>query len=73
MAYPEVVSKGGYKSRKCKWLVKVGVSNGVTPHDQKKIMAGGVPGNQKTPLDTPLDSRLCTMGCETQESIMFNR
>ena len=31
------VSRGGlrgvYKSRKCKWLVKVGVSNGVTSHD----------------------------------------
>ena len=56
MAYPEVVSGGVSKSRKCKWLVKVGVSKGVTPC-LRKIMAlggGGFPGNQKTHLDTPL-------------------
>ena len=30
VAYPEVVSGGVSKSRKCKWLVKVGASKGVT-------------------------------------------
>ena len=33
VAYPELVSRGVSKSRKCKWLVKVGASNGVTPPD----------------------------------------
>ena len=31
VAYPELVSKGVSKSRKCKLLVRVGGSNGVTP------------------------------------------
>ena len=32
VAYPELVSRGVSKSRKCKWLlVKVGASKGVTP------------------------------------------
>ena len=31
VAYPELVSKGVSKSRKCKFLVRVGGSNGVTP------------------------------------------
>ena len=51
MAYPELVSRGVSKSRKCKWLVKVGASNGVTSLI-KKIMAGGggVSGQpEKTP------------------------
>ena len=36
-AYPELVSRGVSKTRKCKWQVKVGASNGVTPLI-KKIM-----------------------------------
>ena len=44
MAYPELVSMGVSKSRKCKWLVKVGASNGVTPLI-KQIMAGGGGGS----------------------------
>ena len=35
-----VCLRGVSKSRKFKWLVKVGASKGVTP-DLKKIMAGG--------------------------------
>ena len=31
VAYPELVSRGVSKSRKCKWLEKVGASNGVAP------------------------------------------
>ena len=56
MAYPELVSGGGgFPSHKFKWLVKVGANKGVIRVDLKKIMAGGgFPGNQKTPLDTPL-------------------
>ena len=50
--------KGVSKSRKCrpKWPVKVGSSNGVTPLNKTNLgrRGGGVPGNQKTPLDTPL-------------------
>ena len=49
---------GGSKSHKCKGLVKVGASNfrkGVKMVDYKKNHGrGGGPGNQKTPLDTPL-------------------
>ena len=55
MAYPELVSRGVSKSRKCKWLVRVGASNGVTHLNLKNHGRGGeFPGNQKTPLDTPL-------------------
>ena len=58
MAYPELVSREVSKSRKFKWLVKVGACKDVNPLIKKKIMAGGggggFPGNQKTPLDTPL-------------------
>ena len=47
--------RGGVpKSRKCKWLVKVGAGKG----DLKKSWPGGFSGNQKTPLDTPLQSTL---------------
>ena len=41
MAYPELVSRGVSKSRKCKWLVKVGASNGVTPMNKKMMVRGG--------------------------------
>ena len=54
VAYPELVSGRVSKSRKFKGLVKVGASKGVIRVDLKKIMAGGIPGNQKIPLDTPL-------------------
>ena len=52
--------RGVSKSHKCKGLVKVGASKGVMRVDLNKIMAGGggVPGNHKTPLDTPLPSLL---------------
>ena len=58
VAYPELVSGGVSKSHKFKGLVNVGASKGVIRVDLKKIMAGGggFPGNQKTPLDTPLES-----------------
>ena len=41
VAYPEVVSGGGSKSRKFKWLVKVGVSKGVTPCLKNHGLGGG--------------------------------
>ena len=56
MAYPELVSRGVSKSRKFKWLVKVGACKDVNPVIKKKSWPGGFPGNQKTPLDTPLSS-----------------
>ena len=46
--------KGGSKSRKFKWLVKVGACKDVNPQIKKIMAGGGFPGNQKTPLDTPL-------------------
>ena len=48
VAYPELVSRGVSKTRKFKWLVKVGASIYQTP-DLKKILAGGVSGQPKTP------------------------
>ena len=56
VAYPELVSRGVSKSRKCKWLVKVGACKDVNPLIKKNHGrgGGGFPGNQKTPLDTPL-------------------
>ena len=55
VAYPELVSRGVSERRKCKWLVRVGASITVSPPDLKKNHSrGGFPGNQKTPLDTPL-------------------
>ena len=56
---PSGVSRVGLKGvserRKCKWPVIVGASNGVTPLIKTNHgRGGGVPGNQKTPLDTPL-------------------
>ena len=57
MAYPELVSRGVSKSRKYKWLVKVGACKDVNPLFKKKSWPGeGFPGNQKTPLDTPLST-----------------
>ena len=55
VAYPELVS-GGFPSHKFKWLAKVGASKCVIRVDLKKKSwpGGGFPGNQKTPLDTPL-------------------
>ena len=41
--------KGVSKSRICKWLMKVGASNGVTPLIKKNHGRGGFPGNQKPP------------------------
>ena len=55
MAYPELVSGGGFPSHTFKWLVKVGANKGVIRVDSKKIMAGGwVSGQPENPLDTPL-------------------
>ena len=45
--------RGGSKSRKCKWLVKVDASNGATP-DYKKSMARGGFRATRNPLDTRL-------------------
>ena len=54
VAYPELVSRGVSKSRKFNWLVKIGACKDVNPLIKKKSWPGGFPGNQKTPLDTPL-------------------
>ena len=43
------------KSHKFKWLVKVGASKGVIRVYLNKSWPGGFPGNQKPPLDTPLN------------------
>ena len=49
MAYPDLVSEVS-KSRKFKWLVKVGASKGVTTMIFFLNPGGGeVPGNQKKP------------------------
>ena len=56
VAYPELVSRGVSKTRKFKWLVKVGVYQ--TP-DFKKILAGwGGFWKTKKNLDTPLRYRM---------------
>ena len=53
VAYPELVSGGGSKSRKFKWLVKVGAKGCHRP--DKKIMAGGGgSGQPENPLESPL-------------------
>ena len=48
VAFPELVSRGVSKSRKFKWLVKVGACKDVNPLI-KKIMAGGVSGQPENP------------------------
>ena len=51
--------KGGFQKSQIKRLVKIGASKGVTPLITKKYHGrggGGFPGNQKTTLDTPLQS-----------------
>ena len=55
--------RGVSKSHKCNGLVKVGASKGVIRVDLKNTWpGGGVPGNQKTPLDTPLGYLNLTLG-----------
>ena len=51
VAYPALVSRGVSERRKCKWLVRVGASNGVTPHRFKKNhgRGGGVSGQPENP------------------------
>ena len=52
MAYPELVSGLSLsKTRKCKWLMKVGASIVSTPWFKLKYWPGegGFPGNQKNP------------------------
>ena len=67
VAYPELVSRGVSERRKCKWLVRVVASNGVTLLI-KKIMVGGggVSGQPENPLDTPLRYDNCAMCCGLQ-------
>ena len=50
MAYPELVSRGVSKSRKFKWLVKVGACKDVNPLILKKSWPGGVSGQPENPL-----------------------
>ena len=50
MAYPELVSREVSERLKCKSLVRVSVSNGVTPiADLKKPWPGGVSGQPENP------------------------
>ena len=60
VAYPELVSRGVSKSRKFKWLVKVGACKDVNPLIKKNMAGGGVSGQPETPLDTPLGKRIRT-------------
>ena len=59
VAYPELVSRGVSKSRKFKWLVKVGACKDVNPLI-KKTWPGGVSGQPENPpgyateVSTPL-------------------
>ena len=75
VAYPGLVSRGVSKNLKCKWLVKVDASNSVTPLNKKNHgRGGGFPGNQKTPLDTPLRlPEVITMVAWTNHSCAFAR
>ena len=45
----ELVSRGVSERRKCKGLVKVGASNGVTPLIKKKLWPGGGSGQPENP------------------------
>ena len=61
VVYPELVSAGVSKTRKFKWLVKVGASIVLTPPDLYNNLGrgggeGGFPGNQKKNLDMPRSS-----------------
>ena len=47
-------SPGVSKSRKFKWLMKVGATNGATPLIYKIMAGGGVSGQPENPPDTPL-------------------
>ena len=50
MAYPKLVLRGVSKTRKFKWLVKVGASIYQTPDFKKNLGWGeGFPGNKKNP------------------------
>ena len=50
VAYPELVSRGVSKSRKFKWLVKVGACKDVNPLIKKKSWpGGGVSGQPENP------------------------
>ena len=46
--------RGGSKSRKLKWLVKVDANNGVSHLIIKNHSGGGVSGQPENHLDTPL-------------------
>ena len=63
VAYAELVSGGGgggggSKTRKFKWLVKVGASIVTTPWFKNIYIGRGVSGQPKTHLDTPLDGHV---------------
>ena len=49
VAYPELVSRGVSKSRKFKWLVKVGACKDVNPLIKKNHGRGGVSGQPENP------------------------
>ena len=72
VAYPELVSRGVSKSRKFKWLVKVGACKDVNPPIKKNHGRGGFPGNQKTPLDTPLPICKTWMDHIMYESVIYS-
>ena len=49
VAYPELVSRGVSERRKCKWLVRIDASNGVTPLIKKILAGGGFRATRKLP------------------------
>ena len=53
VAYPELVSRGVSKSRKFKWLVKVGACKDVNPLIKKKSWPGGGGGVSGQPENPP--------------------
>ena len=60
MAYPELVSRGVSKTRKFKWLVKVGASIYQTPDLKKNLgWGGGFRATKKKPGYATAPARDC--------------
>ena len=57
VAYPELVSRVVSKSRKFKWLVKVGACKDVNPLIKKIMAGGGVSGQPENPPGYATDHR----------------
>ena len=68
VAYPELVSRGVSKSRKCRWLMKVGVSNGATPILKNNGREGGFRATRKPPWIRHGLRNICVCTFYTQTS-----